>query len=209
MSDLIQGYWFNPKTEKGLSGQPLGRKIVASEGCFVTYLIRSCRTFRPHWSESDVKEFENNIIAQIYKVIKNAVNLAVSKSVSFERLVYFAFGKCPLLIDDDLLNVIVKKFDDFIVGNGQQGLAFKLGTAMKNGQLFTNRDLNEGREQLVFLIQLIFSSLLDISISLLKSLQCVIKVSRMYLKILYNTPKVVGCYSRPLYLNVTPLCKRI
>lgn len=56
-------------------------------------------------------------------------------------MVYFAFGKCPLLVDDELIKSVISYpepvFDRrYELGDGMNGLAFKLGLPFK-GRLQT------------------------------------------------------------------------
>ena len=52
-------------------------------------------------------DYENHLLCLIIPAIEHSIKRSKTNSAELFDLVYFAFNKCPLLIDDELINARV------------------------------------------------------------------------------------------------------
>jgi len=119
--EAVRGFWFRLKQNKGLLISRLGQMIVEDYGCFVTFLLQCCRTYRPHWNETDVNIFETRLKDQIMQRIKSALSLCSALDLPY--ISFYTFG-VPLLVDSDLINSFL---NHTAVNYAQDGLFLKSG----------------------------------------------------------------------------------
>ena len=87
----------------------------------MTFLLQCCRTYRPHWNETDVSIFETRLKDQIMQRIKSALSLCSFLDLPY--ISFYTFG-VPLLVDSDLINCFLSHT---AVNYAQDGLFLKSG----------------------------------------------------------------------------------